>query len=293
MFFFQAADISILPYGWTTWSLTKRVETKLDGNYTRMLRAVLKKSWRHQPPITKTIQLRRTRHPDHSWRSTGEYIYIYIYILRNKVDTIVFRSNKPLLWPGGMIIVMLNQWWMFWKIIQKTLGNVDRLINTPAFVCFFKLLCDFWRILNRNYMFNWEKFRIKRWKKKKKDIWINPVSSTPQNSWRILEWKFLMNDSHLLFIVFPTFFLIFYHINLFYFISVICRTLLFWYSFLFRLFYPLNSPPFPGLSSFLFSPISSVFLFLPSFSFFLDRLNVQVSIKIDQFFNSISFECGV
>ena len=36
--FFQAAVVSILLYGCTTWTLTKRLEKKLDGNYTRMLR---------------------------------------------------------------------------------------------------------------------------------------------------------------------------------------------------------------------------------------------------------------
>ena len=76
--FFQAAVTSILLYGWTTWTLTKRLEKKLDGNYTRMLRAILNKSWRqhptrhqlygHLPPITKTIQARRTRHAGHCWR---------------------------------------------------------------------------------------------------------------------------------------------------------------------------------------------------------------------------------
>ena len=39
--FFQAAVVSILLYGCTTWTLTKRMEKKLDGNYTRMLRAIL------------------------------------------------------------------------------------------------------------------------------------------------------------------------------------------------------------------------------------------------------------
>ena len=34
--FFQAAVVSILLYGCTTWTLTKRLEKKLDGNYTRM-----------------------------------------------------------------------------------------------------------------------------------------------------------------------------------------------------------------------------------------------------------------
>ena len=82
--FFPAAVTSILLYGCTTWTLTKRVEKKLDGNYTRMLRAILNKSWqqhptRHQlyghlPPITKTIQVRRTRHAGHCWRSRDELI---------------------------------------------------------------------------------------------------------------------------------------------------------------------------------------------------------------------------
>ena len=60
------------------------LEKKLDGNYTRMLRAILNKSWqqhptRHQlyghlPPITKTIQVRRTRQAGHCWRSRDELI---------------------------------------------------------------------------------------------------------------------------------------------------------------------------------------------------------------------------
>ena len=82
--FFQAAVTSILLYGCTTRTLTKRLEKKLDGNYTRMLRAILNKSWRqhptrhqlygHLPPITKTILVRRTRHAGHCWRSRDELI---------------------------------------------------------------------------------------------------------------------------------------------------------------------------------------------------------------------------
>ena len=78
--FFQAAVTSILLYGCTTWTLTKRMEKKLDGNYTRMLRATLNKSWQQHPtrqqlygylpPITKTIRVRRTRHAGHCWRCT-------------------------------------------------------------------------------------------------------------------------------------------------------------------------------------------------------------------------------
>ena len=82
--FFQAAVVSILLYGCSTWTLTKRLEKKLDGNYTRLLQAILNKSWRqhpikhllysHLPPIMKTIQVRRTRHAGHCWRSKDELI---------------------------------------------------------------------------------------------------------------------------------------------------------------------------------------------------------------------------
>ena len=60
------------------------MEKKLDGNYSRMLRAILNKSWRqhptksqlygHLPPITKTIQVRRTRHAGDCWRNRDEFI---------------------------------------------------------------------------------------------------------------------------------------------------------------------------------------------------------------------------
>ena len=82
--FFLAAVVSILLYRYTTWTLTKRLKKKLDGNYTRMLRAILNKSWqqhpkRHQlyghlPLVTKTIQVRGARHARHSGRSKDELI---------------------------------------------------------------------------------------------------------------------------------------------------------------------------------------------------------------------------
>ena len=64
--------------------LTKRIEKKLDSNYTRILWAVLTKSWRqhptkqqlysHLPPITETIQVRQARHVGQYWRSKDELI---------------------------------------------------------------------------------------------------------------------------------------------------------------------------------------------------------------------------
>ena len=82
--FFQAVVVSILLYGCTTWTLTKQMEKKFDGNYTRVLQAILNKSWRqhptkphlygHLPSITKTIKVKRTRHVGHCWRSKNKLI---------------------------------------------------------------------------------------------------------------------------------------------------------------------------------------------------------------------------
>ena len=66
------------------WIANSLIQIFIFFNYTRMLRAILNKPWqqhptRHQlyghlPPITKTIQVRRTRHAGHCWRSRDELI---------------------------------------------------------------------------------------------------------------------------------------------------------------------------------------------------------------------------
>ena len=76
---FQAAVMSILLYGCTTYTLSYRIEKKHDSNCTTMLPAILNKSWRQHrtkqqlngylPPISKTIQI---RHAGHSRRSKDE-----------------------------------------------------------------------------------------------------------------------------------------------------------------------------------------------------------------------------
>ena len=60
------------------------MEEKLNGNYTRMLQIILNKSRRqhptkqqlycHLPPITKTIQIKRTKYVGHCGRSKNELI---------------------------------------------------------------------------------------------------------------------------------------------------------------------------------------------------------------------------
>ena len=76
--------MSILLYGCTTWVLTKCMEKKLDVIYTRMVFTVLNNSWNkhltkeqlycHLPPVSKTIQVRQTRHAGHCWRSKEKLI---------------------------------------------------------------------------------------------------------------------------------------------------------------------------------------------------------------------------
>ena len=82
--FFQAVAVLVLLYGCTTWTLTKHTEKKPDGDYTRILEAVLNKSWKqhltkqqlygHLPLISETIQVRRTRHTWRYWGSRDELI---------------------------------------------------------------------------------------------------------------------------------------------------------------------------------------------------------------------------
>ena len=110
--FFQAAVASILLYGCTTLTLTKRLEKKLDGYYTRMLWAILNKSWRqhptrhqlygHLPPITKTIQIRRTRHAGHCWRSKDELISdVLLWPCKSRTTSTNIHSST--MWGYGML----------------------------------------------------------------------------------------------------------------------------------------------------------------------------------------------
>ena len=80
--FFRAVVESVLIYGSTAWTLTKHLEDKLDGTYTRMLRAILNKSWKQHPTndqlygnipkVSDIIRERRTRFAGHCWRSKNE-----------------------------------------------------------------------------------------------------------------------------------------------------------------------------------------------------------------------------
>ena len=80
--FFRATVEAVLLYGSVTWTLTKHLEQRLSGTYTRMLRAALNISWREHPTIKRlygnlpnvitTIRERRMRFAGHCWRHKEE-----------------------------------------------------------------------------------------------------------------------------------------------------------------------------------------------------------------------------
>ena len=157
--FFQAAVVSILLYGCTTRTLTKRMEKKLDGNYTRMLRAILNKSWRqhskkqqlysHLPPITKTIQVRWIRHAGHWWRSKEGLISVILpwtpshgrrksgrpgrtYIQQLSADTgycleyLLEAMDDREGWRERVREIRIGSttWWWWW-LFMRFLGNIS------------------------------------------------------------------------------------------------------------------------------------------------------------------------
>ena len=80
--FFQTTVESVLLYASSTWTLTKQLEKTLNGNYTKMLRAVLNVSWKDHPTnaqlygklkkITDVIKERRLRFAGHTFRQKEE-----------------------------------------------------------------------------------------------------------------------------------------------------------------------------------------------------------------------------
>ena len=80
--FFHSTMTTVLLYGSCTWTLTKELEKKLDGCYTKMLRVVKNVSWKQHmrndvlyheiPKITTTIAAQRVRFSRHCWHSKDE-----------------------------------------------------------------------------------------------------------------------------------------------------------------------------------------------------------------------------
>ena len=82
--FFRATVESVLLYGAESWTLTGKMSDRLDGTYTKMLRAVLGVSWKDHKTnqelygklmrVSDSLRVRRLRFIGHSWRRKEELI---------------------------------------------------------------------------------------------------------------------------------------------------------------------------------------------------------------------------
>ena len=82
----EAVALSILLARCTRYALTKCMEKKLDWNYTRMLHAVLSKSWKQhfrkqQLPILQIIEVKQTCTHVHTHTHTHRVIFTIFYSL--------------------------------------------------------------------------------------------------------------------------------------------------------------------------------------------------------------------
>ena len=102
--FSRAGEESVAVYRSNTWTLTKKLEQKLDGSYTRMLRTVLNISWKDHPTkqrlygklksVSSSIKERRLRFAGHCYRSKKELVSNVILWQPKHGKTSVGRPRK-------------------------------------------------------------------------------------------------------------------------------------------------------------------------------------------------------
>ena len=81
---FRAAVQPILLYGSETWTLSTKLENRLDGTYTRLLMRAQNLSWKSHPTISEIynqlprvcclVKYRRVQFAGHCFRADGEVI---------------------------------------------------------------------------------------------------------------------------------------------------------------------------------------------------------------------------
>ena len=82
--FFRATVQPVLLYGFSTWTLSRHLENRLDGTCTKMLRSILNVSWTEHPTkrrlygslplLSLIIREQRLRFAGHCWRSKNEIV---------------------------------------------------------------------------------------------------------------------------------------------------------------------------------------------------------------------------
>ena len=116
IFFFQA----VLLYGCTICTLLKLQVKKLDGNYARILCAILNNSWKHPPPKkNKTdavwlltshltnLQVRWAKHAEHCWKSKDELLHMNETVLIEQ-QILTFISSVQI--PDAIWRIYWEQW---------------------------------------------------------------------------------------------------------------------------------------------------------------------------------------
>ena len=99
--FFKTLIEPILLYGCETWTLSKRMEKRLDGVYTRLLMRVKHLSWKQHPtkiiiygdlpPVSSIVRSKRVQFAGHCFRATSEIISPLVLWKPNSVGR---RSRK-------------------------------------------------------------------------------------------------------------------------------------------------------------------------------------------------------
>ena len=122
---FRATVELTLVYGIFAWSLPKSLESKLDGTYNWMLRAVLNISWRQHP--TK-LQLH------------GPFPDISTILRELAIDLLLWSPNHGTRWVGRPAITYIDQLCRdagclpndLPALLQDRDGRSDRLMNASA-----------------------------------------------------------------------------------------------------------------------------------------------------------------
>ena len=157
---------------------SKRTKKKLDGNCTRMLLAILNKSWKqhpkkqlldgHLPPISKTIQIRRTRYAGHCWRSKDKLISDVLQWTPSQRHASVGRSTRTYLQQldidTGCSLEDLPEAMDDWNEGQEKSGKSVLAAWHDDDMCVYKYMCVYIYI----YIYICTKCRSKIWNNFKK-----------------------------------------------------------------------------------------------------------------------------
>ena len=116
--------VSALLYSCTTWTLTKRMEKRLDGNYTKMLQAILNKPWKQLPTkiaavqlltfhLKKIIHIKRTGQAGQCWRNKDKLISDVLLWTFTHGHASIGRLDLQTSALSGywMLSRRLNMWW--------------------------------------------------------------------------------------------------------------------------------------------------------------------------------------